>query len=640
MSIDKALEEAVLKVNRYGRLTDVSNITAMLERVAKTADFEMKAFLLQRVFSMLNALESRFPLADAMEEPPEIRPMPGNISLGSIVDGAGGSIDFKLSKEDLNKNILIAAAVGHGKTSLIYNLLTQLKGEDLAYLVFDLKRDYKSLALEEDTIYLDAGSLRINPFEPPAGVPFKEWAVHLVDTFSHAFSLLIGSRDFLLRSMLDFYDSTDDKGAVTLPNFLCFLDEMHVRSEYFKVVQGRIAALLASSDIFSCGNGIDISGLDKFNVVIGMDKLGLPEQFFVFSLVLSHLFYMNINDPTKRGNLYKVIVVDDAHTLLDVNRERDYAMGIPVIHQIIAKMRELGVGFIFADQQMSSLISGVIQNSNTKFIGRINMMDDLNRVFGRALDTQVVKTVSTLNTGEFLVLSDKATPFCVMEARRIKMNKDIDDVLVQINQRGYKKFLYHSIESDDLSIIRQFMSEVSKNPESDSMAHKKNLSPAIDSRKFDIVRQKLLKDNLIDEISLRTSEGKTSKFIYLKASAAEKIEDISINEKPVLWERDVFAKMVLKRLIIQKLTAQHIEFTEDETGLLLGGFKKVYITFMDKGDALSKIMETAFYKVIDVVDDSITESTVLLRLRKISKPEALVNLKNLRVFEPADFNLF
>ena len=48
--------------------------------------------------------------------------------------------------------------------------------------------------------------------------------------------------------------------------------------------------------------------------------------------------------------------------------------------------------------------------------------------------------------------------------------------------------------------------------------------------------------------------------------------------------------------------------------------------------------ETAFYKVIDVVDDGVTESAALSRLREISKPNALANLKNLKVCEPADFN--
>lgn len=629
------------RIDQYKKFTDVSDLTALFERCLKTQDLNMEVFLLKRIQAKLNNISRQFPLADFSDEIPEFREFSEGIKIGSVVIEGTPVVDFSLSKSDLNKNILIAASVGHGKTSLIYNILSKLKAKEITYILFDLKRDYASLAFDENTVYFDSMSLKLNPLIPPKGVSWKEWAVHFADAFSHSFSLLIGSRDFLLASLLKFYKSLEEKITPTLPDFLRYLDGSQIRNEYFRVVRGRIEALLSSTEIFDCSEGVSLYDLDSSNLILGIDRLGIHEQGFLFSLVLSYLFYLNINDQAKRNKFYKIVAVDDAHVILDSNKDKDYALGIPLLHQIIAKMRELGVGFLFSDQQLSSLISSAIQNSNIKFIGRINLAEDINRVFGFS-DKSVLAKINNLMPGEFLVLSPKVSPYCVVKVDVVKVDKNADETLLELTKRRHAERFKSNTKNQYAREIFAILSEISTKPSFNISLHAKNLSAVFDYSKFDELRKKMLTEGLLEEIDFALSEGKSSTFLYIPKSAKnilmQKYDGDAVGFL-LTYTRDAFTKKVLKDLTIQKLKKAGINFEDDGVGLLITGLRKIYITFMEAGDVLARLAETAFDLIIDVVDDTIKETDVIPKIMKASKSDAFLNLKAIKISRIKDFNL-
>ncbi len=432
---DDLLAGVIQAIDKYGKSTDVSGIVRLLERYSKTPSDNGRAFLLRSMLLKVEAMQRRSPMACPVQAPvPES--MADGVIAGRVVPGGA---EFKLSKTDLNRNILVAASVGHGKTSLVYNILSRLGDEGLTYMLFDLKRDYRALAYGDDTFYFDEKNLRINPLEPPPGVSKTEWAVHFADAFSHSFALLIGSRDFLLEKVLELYESWTGPETPSLMDLLLLLETTTARNEYLKVVRGRIKALVSSTKAFSSRTGISLQGLDKSNAIFGIDTFGFAEQGFIVSIMLSYLFYMNLSQAEKRGKVYKIICIDDAHTILDVRKEKDYALGIPLLHQVISKMRELGVGFIFSDQQASSLLSSVIQNSNTKFIGRINLAEDIPRIFGDRAAPEIGSAIQNLKVGEFLALSPSVSPYCVIKADAVSIDKDIDAGLISLRSRRLEK---------------------------------------------------------------------------------------------------------------------------------------------------------------------------------------------------------
>ncbi len=632
-------ERVMQKITLYKKVVNTSKLESLFNRYLRTSDFSTAASLLSKVYAEINNLAKKFPLAGVVQSPVNTDKTDGLFGVGTV-EGDAPKQDFMISKRDVNKNILVAASVGHGKTSLLYILLKKLSSAGVNYILFDMKKDYTSLAMEENTIYLDSSNLRINPFEPPVGVSKKEWAIHLVDAFSHTFSLLIGSRDFLLEHVLKFYSKWSGDYPPSILDFLNYLDGLNGRLEYLRVVKGRLKALTAVTDIFNCNTGISLSKLDGYNLILAIDDLGIAEQNFVASFILSYLFYARLKDVSNRGKLSKAVVIDDAHTILDSNKERDYPMGIPLIHGIISKMRELGVGFVFADQQISSLLSSVIQNTNIKFIGRINMVEDLNKIFGKRLDKNVESDVLSLGVGEFLVLSPGINPYCKITVEGVRVPKNTDQAVLSLNKERYKPLLVSNLIAPESALEKKALMEIDRNPSCNISSHIKNMSGTVSEEEFHSAVRKLKDSGVLGEVSFQLSEGKTSKFLYIKSSPYGKPGDGSPTIKP--YDSVQFSKMILKEVVKSALARNNIAFSEDDVGLLLNGAKKVYITFMDKGEGLIPLLQSPFHKLIDVVEDSLTEGDVLSEI--INKNEThhvnlgAVEVKHARDFSYENFN--
>ncbi len=619
-------------IEKYSHFTDVTVLNELFARFLKTVDLNMQAFLLSRITSELNTLRIKFPMAELMQAPPTIDLPKGGIEIGDISFEGVPLGRFSISRDDINRNMLIIASTGHGKTSLITTILRRLRQDGLTFLLFDMKRDYRFLALDDDTFYVDQETLKINPLEPPFGVSEAEWAPHFADVFSNSFSLLIGSRDFLLESLLNLYDSWKKDYPPSLRDLADYLESTAPKNSYSSVILGRIKSLLSSTSMFECNTGSPLDKLDKLNLVVGLDKFGIAEQGFITAFLLSHLYYMNINNSEKRGNLYKVVIIDDAHTVLDVNKERDYAAGIPVVHSIISKIRELGVGFIFSDQQASSLMSSAIQNTNLKFIGRINLSDDFDALFGRNAPEGVRAAVASLKQGEFLVISQNISSYVLLKPDFIPTNKMLDPSLIAVKNRLNRR-LFTSFKADgEKEKERVFMEEVARNPYLNLSQHLSNLQPFMDQKAFNSIRSRLKSKGLIKEIEVMLSQDKASKFIL----AARDFTDGASDFKAV--DELAFIKEVIRRTVLFRLKKSKVIFEGDEVGILVKGSKKTYIMIMERGENLAKILETNFDSVLDVTDGSIDEKAVLSRVFESKDVLSLSNLKALSVVDIKDFD--
>ncbi|MCL4399325.1 hypothetical protein M1293_02350, partial [Candidatus Parvarchaeota archaeon] len=129
-----------------------------------------------------------------------------------------------------------------------------------------------------------------------------------------------------------------------------------------------------------------------------------------------------------------------------------------------------------------------------------------------------------------------------------------------------------------------------------------------------------------------------SKFLFMDSESAEVAEkELGFKFKPL--QKTDLLKKIIKDATISILKKRSVAFSGDDSGLLLKGLRKIYIVFMDDGNALSKILETKFDLVIDIIDDEMSEKDIYSRLLLISKPEALANISVLRIKHLYDFNL-
>ena len=203
--MEETLQWMVEKLRFLREITDTRNIESLIARLSKTKDLEMQTFLLSKITGEFQKLQAVFPVSDPLF--PLVKRKEEGIEVGNLIYKDQNIGRFSLSIEDLNRNILIVGSTGHGKTSLIYNIIRKASETGIKYLVFDMKKDYMALGLKKDTIYINAEDFKINPLEAPVNTKEKEWAVHFADIFSDSFSLLIGSRDYLLENTINLFSS-------------------------------------------------------------------------------------------------------------------------------------------------------------------------------------------------------------------------------------------------------------------------------------------------------------------------------------------------------------------------------------------------------------------------------------------------
>ncbi len=629
--MEETIEGMVEKLRFLREITDTSKIDNLILRLSKTKEPEMQAFLLSKITSEFQRLEEMFPVSDPSF--PLIKRREAGIEIGNLIYKDQNIGRFSLSTEDLNRNMLIVGSTGHGKTSLIYNILRKASEKGIKYLVFDMKKDYKALGLKEDTVYIDASELRINPLEAPMNTNEKEWAVHFADIFSDSFSLLIGSRDYLLENTINLFSSWNSNYPPRLSDLLLYITLNGKKNDYFKVIEGRLKSLISSSSMFDCNLGISFDNLKEKNIVIGIENVGTAEQYFLVSFILSSFYYsnlgLNVNNQFKR-----LVVIDDAHTILDVNREKDYAKGIPVIHSIIAKIRELGFGFIFSDQQLSSVLSSAIQNTNTKFIGRINLYSDLYKILPVNSDI-TMDYISKLKKSQFLVFNENISPFCLFEADKIAIDKAIDPSLFAVKREVDEEF-YSFFKADNMSVKEEaFLNEVNTNYFLNLTLHIQNLSKIMDKEEFDSIKNKLLKSKTISQVSLDFPSGKTSKFLFINKDNSEKIKIRDFNP---LTEEEFFNNL-FKYLVSSQLKASKVNFEEYEEGFLIKGLLKKYILVDYNIKSLKRILETKFDSVIFLVKDDLSEQDVLAELIRESDEKSLLNIKALKIVHYKDFKI-
>ena len=627
--MEAQLQAIIKKLSLLREFTDTSKIDSLVSRLSKTKDAEMQAFLFSSILSEFSGLEAAFPVSDPSF--PIIRKKDG-MEIGNIIYNEQRIGRLSLSLEDLNRNLLIIGSTGHGKTSLIYNILKKASENGINYLVFDMKRDYRALGLNEDTVYIDANDLRINPLEVPANTREREWAVHFADIFSDSFSLLIGSRDYLLENTINLFSSWDKDYPPRLSDLLLHITLNGKRNDYFKVIEGRLKSLVSSSPMFDCNIGISFEKMDGKNIIIGIENVGIAEQYFLVSFILSSFYYSNLGSNDRKFK--RLVVIDDAHSILDANKERDYAKGIPLIHSIIAKIREMGFGFIFSDQQLSSVLSSAIQNTNTKLIGKVNLYSDLYRILPG--NTRVVSDyISKLNKGEFLAFNESIRPFCLFESDRADTPKSVDPSIFAVKTAMDKPFL-NFYRADSFSARDEsFLREINSNYFLNLTLHMQNLSSIMNKEEFDSIKNRLLKNKILSQVSLDFPGGKTSKFLFINKGYSEKLKIKDLNP---LTEEEFF-RSLFRYLVSNHLKASRINFEEYEEGFLINGLLKKYILVDNNLKSLKRILETKFDSVIFLVKDNMSEQDVLAELIRESDEKHLLNMKALKIIHYKDFKI-
>jgi DNA-binding MarR family transcriptional regulator len=291
--------------------------------------------------------------------------------------------------------------------------------------------------------------LRLNPLRPPEGVSPRRWAQVFSEIFSHATALLSGSKNYLLKKIVELYKlyGLFDDVSGPYPSLhelqrLIEEDSMnYVRkaSDYRETVLNRLEAMnLTSGTVFDCSRGYGAEELLQEDVVFEFDGLSRDVQNFLMEVLFAYVYEHRLAQNRRGQGLNHVFFLDEGKRVFSVYKERQEASGIPEIDELTAKMREFGEGLVVADQEASKLTDSIKANTYTKMLlstsGRKQfeaMTEAMN------LSERQAEFASELDIGEAVVQVGSRSPVPV-DLDNFELEKQVSDE--QLRKTQLKKW--------------------------------------------------------------------------------------------------------------------------------------------------------------------------------------------------------
>lgn len=426
----------------------------------------------------------------------------GQVELGKILHlGRETETLTELDLQSLSMHTFITGSTGKGKSNTIYQLLSQLKKNNVHFLVVEpAKGEYKNVFGNDENVSVFGTNpllmnlLRINPFSFPKEVHIYEHLDRLVEIFNVCWPMYAAMPAILkdaieqayIKAGWDLKKSKNKYAENLFPNFIDVLqqiDEVMDQSQYSSDNKGDYKGAL-STRLRSLTNGInslvftanELSPQELFdeNVIVDLSRVGAPDtKALIMGLLVMKLQEYRMASCTGMNvPLNHVTVLEEAHNLLkrtstEQSSEGSNLLGksVEMLSNAIAEMRTYGEGFIIADQSPGLMDMSVIRNTNTKIIMCLPEYSDRELV-GRAAglnDEQIIE-LSKLDKGIAAVYQNSW-----LESVLCKVNKynyeeqqfsyvpdgaEERDIKGELISRIIAKDIYHLIDCVDDALIK------------------------------------------------------------------------------------------------------------------------------------------------------------------------------------------
>lgn len=349
--------------------------------------------------------------------------------------------DVYLPVKDLTRHGVFTGKPGSGKTVFALGLLWQLYQHKNHYpfLAFEpAKKEYRSLLgpIPDLQIYTpgrqDIAPLQLNIFLPPKGVRLEQYlpAVEniftLAVTMTHPLDVIFPQ---VIRRCYSRYgwrpDSTrDDEGVriFGLHEFICefrkYAKENYGSNaeDFHNIESGGIVRLLALlTPTFDTNESIDIGSLLTKPTVIELDALSNNRQrAIVIGILLSQIMLYLQQRDTSDEALKNVILIDEAHLLLDQNETaqessaHSQSMVLEILQNMTAILRSYGTALLFGDQSAKRLTATILDNVNMKMMFRTDSLGDRQILEGQSrLNPEMSESIVSLPPGQAYMYCDR-----------------------------------------------------------------------------------------------------------------------------------------------------------------------------------------------------------------------------------------
>lgn len=313
---------------------------------------------------------------------------------------------INLDVNQLASHLFVTGSTGAGKSSTIYELLSQLGRHQVPFMVIEpAKGEYKHMfGHRSDVRVLGSNAkyselLRINPFRFSDETHVLEHIDRLVEIFTMCWPMYAAMPAILKEAILQSYSecgwnmvsSVNRFTPALFPTFNDLLVQLkaviddsaysqELKSNYTGSLVTRVKSLTNGlNGLIFCGEEIDNAELFDRNVIVDLSRIGSQETkslimgILVIRLSEHRAAFSGMNQPLKH-----VTVLEEAHNILKRSISGGGGEGnditgksVEMLSNAIAEMRTWGEGFIIADQSPYAVDISAIRNTNTKIIMRL-----------------------------------------------------------------------------------------------------------------------------------------------------------------------------------------------------------------------------------------------------------------------------
>lgn len=388
----------------------------------------------------------------------------GDIVLGKTIHGEEELWDFSIPAHELNQgHILIASRSGHGKTTILMRIVSQLLENETPFLITDYKRDFRGLTKEyPELIVLSNKNLRINFLKPPPGVSIEEWKQQFLNIFSHVEGVWSGSTQFLLRHLDRIYAEKGEGATIADLKEELETDTPNLRrlQDYWSAVYTRIYGLHSKlGEAVECKDGLDLEKLLTRPVVLELDGFGGFEDQNLLILFFFFWIYAYRKAYRHRGVARHWIIIDEAKRVFPASEQyssttREYSHISPT-DIIVDEIRDFSEILVAADNEVSKLSNSIISQSYVKIIGNVagRDLDIISEAIN--LNDDEKGCIPTLERGEWMVkLASRYTKPFMIATEDFPVDKDISNEDIQSRMQTLLQELIVKTEneSDDSSL--------------------------------------------------------------------------------------------------------------------------------------------------------------------------------------------
>lgn len=377
-----------------------------------------------------------------------------NIQLGTLNTGDETKIMIGCSEKAFTKHALIVGTSSSGKTTFSMNLLLQFNKRKIPFLVIEpTKTEYRAMidAIPDIQIFTPGKSFVspfiINPFIPPKGISVEQYVPSLASAFKAAFSMPSPLDMIFLKAIRVAYTrygwkdySTYEDEDVTifgLYEFILVFKNLMKNMDYSKDVRSNIesAGLLRlmnlieqNSNIYDSIHTVPIEDILTAPTIIELNSIDNAEQkSLIMALLLINVCVYTKHNHINDGKLQNVILIDEAHVILDNGGTPSSTEGgaesktttIKTLQNMIVEIRSYGTSIIIADQAPTKVSREIIANTDIKVAFRLlenlekkliadttNMEDIMQKKLAQLKIGQAYTFFGDLNTPQMIITED------------------------------------------------------------------------------------------------------------------------------------------------------------------------------------------------------------------------------------------